>query len=109
MLSFTIGTLIVLAALCFFTSVSCKAIHTLYKKYKFVTSTEFHTLSQSLSKSERLSYAYRGLSKLIGALFFVIVAMILIKAPAITLSIPAAILFAALYYNSKILKELKRV
>lgn len=109
MLSFTIGTLIILASLCFLVSVIFKAIHNLYKRYKFVTSPEFKTQSQNLSKSEKLSYAYNGLSKLIGALFFAFIGMLIINAPAIVVSVPAAILFVALYYNSKILKEIKSV
>lgn len=108
MLSFTIGTLIILASICFFLSVAFNAAHSLYKRYKFITSSEFKTISAGMTETEKLNYTYKGLSKLIGALFFIVIGMLLLDTPTSVILIPAIILFIALYYNSKILQELKR-
>ena len=108
MLSFIIGMIIILGSICFILSLVFKITHSLYRRYKFINSPEFKTMSDSMSKAEKLNYTYRGMSKLVGALFFIFLGTLLVNAATWIVLVTLALLIFVLYYNSQVLNELKK-
>lgn len=108
MLSFIIGMIIILGSICFILSLVFKIAYSLYDRYKFINSPEFKAMSDSISRAEKLNYTYRGMSKLIGALFFIFLGTLLINAATWIVLITLILLIFALYYNSQVLNELEK-
>lgn len=107
MLSFIIGMTVISAAVIYTIMYLYNLFSLLYNQYKFSRSGKLDTMYETMSKKERLSYTFNGLSKIIGSLFFILIGIFFIGAPK-TVSIPlACILITLLYYNSKVLDELK--
>ncbi len=108
MLSFIVGMVIILGSICFILSLIFKITYSLYRRYKFINSPEFKTMSDSMSKAEKLSFTYQGMSKLAGILFFVFLGTLLINAKTWIVLVALALLIFVLYYNSRVLNELKK-
>lgn len=107
MLSFIVGMVIILGSICFILSLIFKITYSLYRRYKFINSPEFKTMSDSISRAEKLSFTYQGMSKLAGILFFVFLGTLLINAKTWIVLVALALLIFVLYYNSQVLNELK--
>lgn len=108
MLSFIVGMVIILGSICFILSLIFKITYSLYRRYKFINSPEFKTMSDSISRAEKLSFTYQGMSKLAGILFFVFLGTLLINAKTWIVLATLALLIFVLYYNSQVLNELKK-
>lgn len=109
MLTFSIAIIAMLAVIAVLATAGIKGMFALYKQYKYITSAEFKAFSQNLPREEKLNYTYNGFNRLIGILFFLLLAVFAVNAPVYVLLLIAAALIWSLYCNSKIAKELGKV
>ena len=109
MLTFSIAIIAMLAFITVLATIGIKGMFALYKQYKYITSAEFKAFSQNLPREEKLNYTYNGFNRLIGILFFLLLAVFIVNAPIYVLLLIAAALIWSLNCNSKIAKELGKV
>ena len=109
MLTFSIAIIAMLAVIAVLATAGIKGMFALYKQYKYITSAEFRAFSQNLPREEKLNYTYNGFNRLIGILFFLLLAVFAVNAPVYVLLLIAAALIWSLNYNSKIAKELGKI
>lgn len=109
MLTFSIAIIAMLAVIAVLATAGIKGMFALYKQYKYITSAEFKAFSQNLPRKEKLNYTYNGFNRLIGILFFLLLAVFIVNAPIYVLLLIAAALIWSLNCNSKIAKELGKV
>lgn len=109
MLTFSIAIIAMLAVIAVLATAGIKGMFALYKQYKYITSAEFKAFSQNLPREEKLNYTYNGFNRLIGILFFLLLAVFAVNAPVYVLLLIAVALIWSLNCNSKIAKELGKV
>lgn len=109
MLTFSIAIIAMLAVIAVLATIGIKGMFALYKQYKYITSTEFKAFSQNMPREEKLNYTYNGFNRLIGILFFLLLAVFIVNAPIYVLLLITAALIWSLNCNSKIAKELGKV
>lgn len=109
MLTFSIAIIAMLAVIAVLATAGIKGMFALYKQYKYITSAEFKAFSQNLPREEKLNYTYNGFNRLIGILFFLLLAVFAVNAPVYVLLLIATALIWSLNCNSKIAKELGKV
>lgn len=108
MLTFSFFTICILGALIALAVEAANSLRGLYARYKYITSPEFKAYVQSLSAEERLTYKYNGFTRLIGALFFMLIGTFILNTPVWVALVIVAAMIWALNKNSKIAKELGR-
>lgn len=107
MLSFIVGMIIISAAILCMLIYLYKGLSSLHNQYKLLHSSNLDTMHETMSRKERLSYTFNGLAKIIGSLFLILIGTLFIGGSKIVTIPLACILIALLYYNSKVLDELK--
>lgn len=109
MFTFSIAIIAMLAVIAVLATAGIKGMFALYKQYKYITSAEFKAFSQNMPREEKLNYTYNGFNRLIGILFFLLLAVFAVNAPVYVLLLIAAALIWSLNCNLKIAKELGKV